>query len=425
MSNEFSKEEKVAFDEMLEGFEDALVMSRNVAVYNTSQSSMERTNDVIWRPQPYVAQSFDGLDQTANFGDATQLSVPATIGFQKSSPWQMNALELRDALQEGRLGDAAKQKLASDVNVAITDVAALQGTVVYKKVGAATGYADMAEAEALFNEQGVQMFDRKAGLATRDYNDMAANLAARETMQGKPTNAYERSLVGMVANFQTFKLDYGYNLPAAAGGGALTIDTQAAATNYYTPEATRVAGTGERSNVDNRYQTVTISATTNVAAGDAFTVAGIDSVHHITKRANAGQLKTFRVISVDSGTTMTISPPIISNQGGTDAEAQYKNCEVTESATAAIVFLNTVAAPVNPFWQRDAIEILPGRYEVPTNAGLAVQRAAVSSEAGAVECIMTKQAGIDGLKTKFRVDVLFGVCNKQPEMSGIMLFNQT
>jgi hypothetical protein len=421
MANEFNKEERVAFDDIMEGFEDALVLSRNVSRYNTDQTTMERTNDVIWRPQPYIAQSFDGLDQTANFGDKTQLSVPATIGFQKSSPWQMSATELRDALQEGSLGRAAKQKLASDVNVAVMNVAANQGTVFVKRSAAAAGFVDVAQCEAAFNEQGVDSFDRYLALSTRDYNGMANNLAGGNVMQSKAIKAYEKAYVGEVASFETYKLDYANNLAAAAGGGALTIDTQVAATNYYTPRATRTAATGEVSNVDNRYQVVTISATTNVAAGDAFTIAGSVAVHHITK-GTTGQLKTYRVISVDSGTTMTISPPIISNQGGTDAEAQYQNCEVTESATAAIVFLNTVAASVNPFWQMDAIEILPGRYAVPADSGLAVMRATTDQ---GIECVMTKSTDINTLKTKYRLDTLFGVVNKQPEMSGIMMFSQT
>jgi hypothetical protein len=29
------------------------------------------------------------------------------------------------------------------------------------------------------------------------------------------------------------------------------------------------------------------------------------------------------------------------------------------------------------------------------------------------------------MKTKYRLDTLFGVVNKQPEMSGILLFGQT
>lgn len=421
MSNQFSKEERVAFEDILEGFNDALVLSRNVATYNTDQVMMERTSDVIWRPQPYIAQSFDGTDQTANFGDNTQLSVPATIGFSKSVPWKMSASELRDALQEGRLGNAAKQKLASDINVAIMNVAANQGTLVVKRTVAATGFDDVAQCEAIMNEQGVPGYDRYLALSTRDYNGMANNLAGRQTMNQKPTTAYEKAYVGPVASFETYKLDYANRLAAAAGGGALTIDTQTAAANFYTPVATRTSATGERSNVDNRYQTITISATTNVAAGDCFTIAGVNAVHHITK-GDTGQLKTFRVISVDSGTTMTISPPIVSNQGGTDAEAQYQNVTVTQAAAAAIVFLNTVAAPVNPFWQRDAMEILPGRYAVPTDAGAGVMRATTDQ---GIELVMQKFYDINTMTTKFRCDTLFGVVNKQPEMSGIILFSQT
>ena len=421
MANEFNKEERVAFDDIMEGFEDALVLSRNVSKYSTDQTTMERTNDVIWRPQPYIAQSFDGLDQTANFGDKTQLSVPATIGFQKSSPWQMSATELRDALQEGSLGRAAKQKLASDVNVAVMNVAANQGTVFVKRSSAAAGFVDVAECEAAFNEQGVNQFDRYLALSTRDYNGMANNLAGGNVMQNKAIKAYEKAYVGQVASFETYKLDYANSKTAAAGGGALTMDSQASANNYHTPIATRTASTGEVSNVDNRYQVVTISATTSVAAGDSLTLAGINACHHITK-GDTNRLKTFRVISVDSGTTMTISPPIISNQGGTDAEAQYQNCIVTESATAAIVFLNTVTASVNPFWQKDAIEILPGRYAVPSDSGLAVMRATTDQ---GIECVMTKSTDINTLKTKYRLDTLFGVVNKQPEMSGIMMFSQT
>ena len=160
MANDFSKEERVAFEQMLEGFQDALILSRNVSVFNTDMTMMERTSDVIWRPQPYIAQSFDGTDQTANFQQMTQLTVPATIGYKKSSPWIMSATELRDTLQEGRLGDAAKQKLASDVNVAVMTVAALQGTLVVKRTTAATGFDDVAQCAAIFNEQGVQYNER-------------------------------------------------------------------------------------------------------------------------------------------------------------------------------------------------------------------------------------------------------------------------
>lgn len=424
MANGFSKEEVVAFEDILQGFQDALVLSRNVSKYRTDQVMMARTNDIIWRPQPHIAQSFDGTDQTANFVDSTQLSVPATIGYEKSSPWIMTAKELRDALQENRLGAAAKQKLASDINVAIMNVAALQGTLVVKRTAAASGYDDMAQCDTIMNEQGVVPFERYAALASRDYNAMANNLqiASRSFGNTKSDKAYERSFVGMVASFDTYKLDYSVRLAAAAGGGGITISTLDGGNQYYIPQATSVASTGQMSNVDNRYQTVTVSSTTNVAAGDAFTIADIEAVNHITK-TSTGQLKTFRVISVDSGTTMTISPPLITNQVPNNASAQYQNClAAAKSGTAAITFLNTVAAPVNVFWQYDALEILPGRYEVPTDAGVSVMRATTDN---GVEVVWQKFYDINTMKIKYRLDTLFGVCNKQPEMSGILLFSQS
>lgn len=424
MANAFNKEERIAFEDILEGFQDALVLSRNVSLYNTNSTEMERSNNIIWRPEPYIMQSFTGTDMTSNFKDDTQLAVPATLGFSKSVPWVLTATELRDALQEGRLGTGAKQKLASDINVAINNVAALQGTLVVKRTTAALGFDDVAQADTLMNESGVPQFDRYLALSSRDYNGMANNLSALSRSFGntKSNTAYEKAYVGPVSGFETFKMDYAYRKAAQLGGAGLTISTLDAAVNYYIPKATSTAGTGETQNVDNRYQTVTVSSTTSVAAGDAFTIAALDNVHMITKQ-DTGSLKTFRVISVTNATTMVISPPIITNQVANDASAQYQNCVInTKSATSAIVFLNTVAAPLNVFWQKDALEILPGRYAVPTDAGAAVMRGATDQ---GIELVMTKQYDINTMKTKYRVDTLFGVVNKQPEMSGIMLFSQT
>jgi len=301
--------------------------------------------------------------------------------------------------------------------------ASLQGTLVVKRTAAASGFDDVAQAEALMNEGGVPAYDRYLALSTRDYNGMASNLqvASRSFGNPKSNNAYEKAFVGEVASFGTYKLDYA-NRIGAAGGGVITISTADVAVNYYIPKATSTAGTGETANVDNRYQTVTVSATAGVVAGDCFTVANVFNVHAITKQST-GQLKTFRVISVPSGTTLVISPPLITNQVANDASAEYQNCTVTsKSATAAITWLNTVAGYANPFWQKDALEILPGRYAVPTDAGAAVMRATTDQ---GIELVMQKQYDINTMKTKYRLDTLFGVVNKQPEMSGIMLFSQT
>lgn len=417
MSNSFSKEVRVAFEDILGGFNDLLVESRQVGRYGTNGELMERANDTIWRPMPYILTSQNRVigtpvaPQTAN-----QLTVPSRLNQAKNVSWNMTALELRDAIQEGRLGQAAYQRLASDVNTASRNVAALQGTLVARIVGAAGDYDDIAVAESLMNEQGVPQ-DRTMVLSTRDYNGLAGNLAGRQTMQGKPTTAYERSYVGMVAGFDTFKSDGGVRLAAVTA--TPTIDTTGSQVQFV-PRTTDANG----NNVDNRYQQVTVSSTTGVTAGAAFTIAGIESVHQITKEAT-GQLKTFRVISVDSGTTMTISPPITgANQASpSDVELQYKNVNVAStSASAAIVFLNGTATTANPFWHRDSIEILPGRYSVPADAGVKIMRGTTDQ---GLEVVMTERFDNATFTSFYTLDTFFGVVNTNPEMNGVIFWGQS
>jgi len=198
------------------------------------------------------------------------------------------------------------------------------------------------------------------------------------------------------------------------------------ANQYWVPKATSTAGTGETSNVDNRYQTIAITVGGGtVKVGDAFTIAGVNAVHHITKQ-DTGVLKTFRIVEIVTGSggtgTVKISPAIVSAQGGSDAEEQYKNVTATPANGAAITFLNTAAASVNCFWHRNAIELLPASLAVPTDAGADIMRA--TTEQG-VELVMQKQFDINTQKTKYRWDTLFGVAMVNPEMAGIMLFSQT
>jgi hypothetical protein len=436
MPNSFNKEERVAFENLLEGFNDALVLSRNVSIYNTDQTTMERTNNVIWRPQPYIATSISNagvgtnITSVGGYASYTQLAVPASINQTRTVAFEMNAQELRDALQEQRLGNSAKQKLASDINVSVLQIAANQGTLVVRRqtaAGASSGFDDVAQCEAIFNEQGIMDGDRYLALNTRDYNGLANDLAKASRSFGnqKSDKAYERAYVGMVASFDIYKLDYAVRLPA--GSATATINTTDGAANYYIPKAISTSPTtSERLNVDNRFQSLTVAVSAGaLAAGDAFTIAGVNAVHHITK-GDTGQLKTFRVISASApaagSQAIVISPPIISNQVANASSAQNQNCVVnTKASNSAITILNTTAAGVNCFWHKDAIEILPGRYAIPDNAGVAVMRG--STDQG-LELVMSKRFDQDSLTTKYRVDTFYGVVNKQPEMSGILLFNQ-
>lgn len=424
MANGFSKEERVAFLEMCKGFEDSLVLSRRISKYNTDQTMMERSGNTIWRPMPYIMNSYDGIDQTSNFDDVMQLSVPAQLGYSKSVPWTMSATELRDALQNNRLGSAARQRLASDINTRIMRTACYQGTIFIKRSAAASGFDDIAAVDSACNRLGVPLGGEVSQfLAASDYNGMASNLATRDNLTaGITSEAFRRAYVGEVAGIETFKSDTALRL-AAATATSVTVN---GANQYWVPKATQTAPTGEQSNVDNRSMSLAITVGGNtVKVGDAFTIAGVNEVHHITKE-DTGQPKTFRITEIVSGAggtgTVRISPAIISATGGSREELQYQNVTAAPADGAAITFLNTVAGYMNPFFHTDALEILPGRYEVETSAGVAVMRASLDNGIGV---LMTKSVDHNTLANKYRVDAFWGTVNKQPEMSGIVMFSQT
>ena len=422
MANGFSKEETVLFDQTLEGFHDALVVSNLATVKNFDQTTMERSGDTIWRPQPYIMTSNTGMDQTSNFKDVTQLSVPASINIQKSCNWTLSATELRDAIQEGSIRDSAKQRLSSDINVAALTTVSNLGSIVSKRP-AAVGFDDVAELDSTFNEQGVDMMDRFVAYGSRDYNKLAKDLANRQTVSGKVQTAYERALVGSnVAGFDVFKMDYANTLTLAAGSGV----TVTSANQWYTPVPTTTDANGGKHNVDNRYQVLPITVTSGtVKVGDCFTITGVYSVHHITKTVSP-TLKTFRITAINTGAggtgTVTITPPIISGGGGTQAELMYQNVSATPASGAPITFLNTVTSTINPIWKKSALEILPGRLAFPSDAGMQVLRGTTDQ---GFELVMVKQSDIKTGKTFYRIDTLFGTALTNTEMAGIQLFNQT
>jgi hypothetical protein len=425
MANGFSKQVTELWDEQILGFDDNCVLSQAVTRNTMNMQTSERSGDIWWRPVPEIMTSSNGQDQTGQFLDKFQLSVPSTLGYYKSVTWKLTGQQLRDPQAERNKIVAAFQKLASDVNVSVNLTAALNGTLVVKRTGAATGFDDVAQCDAILNETGALIGRRFLGVSTRDNNGMASNLAGRQTMAGRPDGAYGSAMIaGGIAGFEAIlKMDYSQTLPAATATG-VTINL---ANQYYTPVATTTAANGAQLNVDNRYQVIPVTVTAGtIKVGDCFTIAGVFNVHKITKQTQPG-LKTFRVTALVTGAggtgTIQISPPIISGQGGTQAELQYQNVSATPANGAALNFLNTVQAPANPFWVDGAIELTPGMTEYPEDAGW--DRVMGTTPKNGMRLVMLKQGSIQSGTIFYRVDCSWGVNLLAEEQAGIILFNQT
>jgi len=422
MPTKFTVEERVMFDDVIAGFDDLLVIGRAAEKYNPGLDgeALERTLDKFWLPAPLISASFDGFDQTANFMDATELSVPVSIGYHKSVPIKLSSKNLRNTTFLRNKGVSAKQKLASDINLALFNTVALQGSIFIKRTASPTGFDDISLADSAMTEIGVPVLDRYYFAAPRVANSMAGDLAKRQTFSGEAQNAYERAAIGIdIAGFDVFKNDQSIRL-AAATGGAVTVS---GANQYWVPTAfTVAAGTGEISNVDNRGQNLTVTGGTyaNIKVGDAFTLLGVNSVHLITKQ-DTGQLMTFRVVGKPSAGVITIYPPIISNQGGSASEKEYQNVTATPASATPLVWLNTASAEVNPFFRKDALLLVPGAFVVDPEDGWNVMRA--TTELG-IAITYARQGEINDLSVKARWDTDFGAALTNPQMAGVEMFNQ-
>lgn len=421
--NSWSKEERTAWNQAIEGFEANAGLSMLVNKYSIgTDAEAERGDDVIWRK---VKSPIKPIRRVV--GDAItpkkyhQLFVPTVVDQQWYIPLKMTALELRDATNESTLYDSSVVGLNSVIETSVADTLSRYGTIAVTASGAAGDYDDVSKAKIALDEIGVPKENRHIAFNSRDYGGIAKDLTAatRDMGNSKFDNAYKKGEVPKeIAGFMAHTVD-SLGTVSAAAGGVTNMDTRKAAGNYYVPKVDDIAAGGYRGKVDNRWQVVTVDNTAGVAEGDSFSVAGVTRYHMVHKRS-VGQPMTHRVERILSATTMLITPPIISNQGGSEIEEQEQNCVVVESASAALTWINANATQHNVFWHQSAIELLPSNYVVTDGAGVQYLQHKLKS---GLTLLMSKKSE-NNLTTEYTFDIRYGVALLNPMMAGVLWFNQ-
>lgn len=409
MANALTKDLEIMFENFVEGFDAACVLSTEVKMFKPDQQSMQRAGDVVYRPQDYYMNVVAGVDISASSPtDLIQRQVPSVYKSPQNIRYDLDAKEMRDMDHMKDAGEAAGKRLSaqidSDMAIAIRD----KGANVIKRVGV-LNWDTVALAEATMLAKGAPMgVDRKLIINPFDYKDIAGELGSRAYFQGKTEAAYERTRLPDAAGFKTFRADI---LPTLTATGTVSGTTVNGAQSY-----TPTAMTGDIP-TDNRQMTLTVAGANvaNIKVGDSFTIAGVNSVHNVTKD-DTGQLQSFRVLAVaGGGVTLTISPAIISS-------GAYQNVSAQAANGAALTFLNTASKSVNPFWCGGAVELMVGRLAFPTDQGVKV--ATATSKQG-VPLIMSYAFDHLKGKTTVRFTSLYGTTVLEPELAGIILANQT
>lgn len=416
MANSFTKSQRIFFEEVIEAFSPSNVVARHVTKYEPSQTEVERSGLTTRRPAAYIAEITTGLDVSADYKDLTELTVPSTLAEADitNHAFKLNALTLADGTRRKKAAVAAAVALAANIDKRVADRVGTHGTLVMCETGEFTDYDHLAKGETALLQREVSAAAKRAlVLNAKMARKMANNLAQRATDNSRDMSAYERSILPMVGGFDTLRAGVLTSITASASAG-VTVN---GANQRKTP--TVFDGTNDAA-ADNRFMTLTVSAAHGMVAGDAFTIAGVNSVGGVTKR-DTGTLQTFRVISVNVN-DLTISPAIIPVDQAASAFKKYGNVTTTPANAAAITLLNTDTVQPSIFFTENAVELNHGRLSVDDlGPGVSIMREVTDS---GIELIFARQGGIDALEAKYRLSCWVSPNVVLPELAGIYLPSQ-
>ena len=219
MSNAFPKDVVVAWQESIEKFDSDNIVAKNCKVERSGGEEQFNSAFRTWKPQSMISRTVDGLDITAELGKSvTELAVPFDIDIIPNVPFTLNAKEMNDPRMLRKKINSAVDQMGARLNRDVVNVIKNQAGQTVTQAGALNTYNDIAAAESALIRQDVSQTTMKTmALNIPDYNTVSGNLAARETLGSKALGAYERSLIGDVASFDTFRTSFMPRVSAAAG----------------------------------------------------------------------------------------------------------------------------------------------------------------------------------------------------------------
>ena len=416
MASNTPKEITVFFDQVLEEFDAMTTMADGANVVEMDRQTAQNSSETVWRPEAQIGDIQNGLDVSGLQTDILELSVPSSLDTIDNDTFTLTSLELRDKRFMKRRAKAAAIKLSANLNQNMANLVAQTGTLVVNQAALPSSYTDIADIEARMDLLEIPIHDmRSVFLDSATYNRMAADLANKDR-DVVVEDALRRSRIGNFAGFETFRTNFQPVLPASAAPVTTVTGEQ-----FHVPAANQTSA-GQTFPLDNRGMTLTVNATATVAAGDVFTIPGVNEVSHINKNDTL-QLRTFRVVSVDSGTTMTIYPRIVPldqiGSGLTRSEGTYANVNTAAPAAATLTWVNTAAGKVSSFWRDGTVEVVAGQiaWDADMFPGSNFMRETTSS---GIEIVMATEGSAMSGVVNVRLTDYYGLVNTDPQQNGIM-----
>jgi len=412
---------EVMFEKTLETFETQEDMLSLTNFHEPDKGTMQNTGNFIWYPVQQHAPIISGWDISGTETGIIEETYPALLGTPNNDFVRMRADDLRDQRFWERRAAQSGKRQASELNADIASAIALQGSLFYRS-NATSGYEFIAEAQAIMNERQTMAEQRTFMLNDRDTLLFSKDLAARQTLQGKPSKTWKTGQIGQ--NIAGFDVYTGSFLPNLAGGAdpAVTVTGNQA----FVPSAGTVnATTGVVTNIDYREASLVVNNSALLTVGDKFqlenTAVAVQSVG-LDDKVATGQPMTFSVIELTDGTHIKIYPkPIAVGQAAiTTLQEAYANINTQILNAATLTRLNIdTTNKTNLFWDRSAVEVIGGCIPAELFKQYDGMKVITDTMKNGLKLYMVYDGNIDTMTFRFRMFTWYGVTINNPSNCGV------
>ena len=415
---------EVIFENALDTFESQDMMLDKVDFWRPDAGDLQNSNNFIWRNVRQHRPIITGWDLTGQEQGIIEETYPAVLGEPRNDYIEQRADDVRDAGFWERAGIQSGMRQASELNQNITQAMVTQGSMFYRS-NATSGYNFIAEAQALMNERQLpkEMGNRCFLINDRDNLTFGQDLAARQTLQGRPENTWTTGQIG--ENVAEFDVYTGSFLPTLTGGAdpATTVTGD----QSFAPQGGSVnAVTGVVTNVDYRTADIPVAASGAYTVGDKVqfgnVATGAVNAVGLDDKTDTDQPMTFTIVAIPDATTITIFPkPIAINDGGLTAlEQAYGNIDTQILNLATVNRINTDASQrTNLFWDMDAVEVLGGAIPAEYFKEFGGQKVISSTMKNGQEMYMLYDANSTTMNFTFRLFTWWGFTVRNPSAVGV------
>jgi hypothetical protein len=413
------KTAEVMFEKWKETYDHQDSMLSLVDKTEPDGGMMQNASNVIWYPVQQHRPVIDGWDLSGQETGIIEETYPAVLGTPKNDFIQQRADDLRTRVFWERAAEQSALTQATDLNKNLAQAIVTQGSLFYRS-SATSGYDFIAEAQAIMNERQLNKSSRCFILNDRDNLTFASDLAARQTIQGRPETIWSSGQIAQnVAGFENvMTASFLPNITGAADPAVTITGDQSFAPSGGSVNATTLVVT----NVDYREASLVVNNSALVSVGDKFTLentAGdaddIESVG-LADKNSTGQKMTFTVIEITDGTHIKVYPkPIAPDDAALSTlEKSYSNISTQITGAATLTRLNIdTSKKANIFFDKSAIEVIGGTIPAELFAQYDGMKVITDSLANGLQLYMVYDGDLATMNFRFRIFVWYGitVCN--------------